>query len=245
MIRATEPAVIDTFEGDIRNLHGLTLGHRLTGHAFSLLDRIASQGPGDVLRIAQRRARAEFFGRFVVVEDLPRLRSRQLIGVSKDRGEDGIEIESRTHRAADLAEGFELVDRAAELRSACLELLEQPRVLDCDHRLVGEGLQHGDLSFGEHRGLGTGDGDCTNRAAVAEHRARQARCVSRPPQPGSAGDIPGPRERPVRRLRLWVEMARAVTLSRLGASGRLAGLPRCLGLMPCAATTWISSPSNV
>ncbi len=82
----------------------------------------------------------------------------------------GIEIERRAHRTADLAERLELFDRPTQLRSARLQLVEQPCVLDRDDGLVGEGLEHGDLPFRKHRGFGASDRDHSNWAAVAKHR---------------------------------------------------------------------------
>ena len=63
----------------------------------------------------------------------------QPIGRLDDRIEHRLKIE---FRAADdlenLGSGSLLFKCDAELRGARLHLLEKPRVLDCDHRLVGE-----------------------------------------------------------------------------------------------------------
>jgi hypothetical protein len=50
---------------------------------------------------------------------------------------------------ADLAERAQLADRLAEFACACLYLFEQPRVLDCNYRLIGKGGKQLDLLFGE------------------------------------------------------------------------------------------------
>ena len=42
-----------------------------------------------------------------------------------------------------------MLQRLAQLRVALAELLEQPHVLDGDHRLVGEGFEQIDLPVGE------------------------------------------------------------------------------------------------
>ena len=42
-----------------------------------------------------------------------------------------------------------LLERLLQLRSPRLHLLEQPHILDRDHRLVGEGLDELDLLIGE------------------------------------------------------------------------------------------------
>ena len=50
-----------------------------------------------------------------------------------------------------------LLERLGQLAVPRLELLEQPHVLDRDHRLVGEGLQQRDLRVGEGPHLGRAD----------------------------------------------------------------------------------------
>ncbi len=54
-----------------------------------------------------------------------------------------------------------------------LRLVEQARVLDGDHSLVGEGLQQPHLIFGERSDLGAADGDRADDLALAQHRHRQ------------------------------------------------------------------------
>src|SRR6516225_5698285 len=69
------------------------------------------------------------------------------------------------------------VQRAAHLRMRLcqraillLHLLKQPRVLDGDHRLVGEGLQQIGLTFTERLYLGPRYHDYANRSAVLQKR---------------------------------------------------------------------------
>ena len=82
-----------------------------------------------------------------VVEDAADLPSyRSLVRFTKagsrfdKRLQDGIKVESR---AADDLEhvggGGLLLQRLAQFLGARLHLIEQPHVLDCDYRLVGEG----------------------------------------------------------------------------------------------------------
>ena len=66
-------------------------------------------------------------------------------GPRHDGGEHRLQVERRGDRLPDLAERGELPDRALELGRARLQLGEQPRVLDGDDRLVGEGLEQRDL----------------------------------------------------------------------------------------------------
>ena len=65
----------------------------------------------------------------------------------------------------------------AQLAVARLHLLEQPRVLDGDHRLVGEGLEQLDLGVGERDRIAPYDVDGTDRRVAFQHRHRQARAV--------------------------------------------------------------------
>ena len=67
-------------------------------------------------------------------------------------------VEDRLHvrrRAADDAEHLGrrrlMLQRLAQFRVALAEFLEQPHVLDGDHRLVGEGFEKRDLLFGKGR----------------------------------------------------------------------------------------------
>ena len=70
------------------------------------------------------------------------------------RIEHGLQIE---RRAADDLEhvggGGLLLQRFAQLVGALLHRVEQPHVLDGDHRLVGEGLDQRDLLVGERPDL--------------------------------------------------------------------------------------------
>ena len=63
--------------------------------------------------------------------------------------EHGLEVEGGADRLADLAERLELADRARQVLGARLQGLEQPDVLDGDHRLIGERLEELDLLVGE------------------------------------------------------------------------------------------------
>ena len=62
---------------------------------------------------------------------------------------------------------------AVWLLQRLLGLVEQPHVLDRDHRLVGEGLQQRDLLVGERAGVGRGRRDAADRPALAQQRHEQ------------------------------------------------------------------------
>jgi hypothetical protein len=61
-----------------------------------------------------------------------------------------------------------LLQRSGQLAGARLLGIEQPRVLDGDRRLVGEGLQEIDLFFREQPCLSAGDCDRPDRNALAQ-----------------------------------------------------------------------------
>ncbi len=71
------------------------------------------------------------------------------------------------HRLPHLAQRGELPDGALELGRALLQLGEQPRVLDGDHRLVRERLEQRDLGRRERTGLRADHGDDADDVAAA------------------------------------------------------------------------------
>ncbi len=67
---------------------------------------------------------------------------------------------------------------AVRSRFTSLQLVEQPHVLDRDHRLVGEGLEQRDLVVGEPAGLAAGHRDRPDRLVVTEQRHRHPASVA-------------------------------------------------------------------
>jgi hypothetical protein len=63
-----------------------------------------------------------------------------------------------------------LLQRFGEITVALLQFLEQPHVFDCDHRLIGEGLEKRDLLFAERTYLLPANMDSSNRNALAHQR---------------------------------------------------------------------------
>src|SRR6266849_298406 len=63
--------------------------------------------------------------------------------------------------------------RLGQLAGFCLNLLEQSDVADRDHRLVGEGLQQGNLFFAERMYLGAAKRDRSNALTLAQQRYAQ------------------------------------------------------------------------
>ena len=66
-----------------------------------------------------------------------------------------------------------LLQRLAQLARARLHLVEQPRVLDRDHRLVGEGRDQLDLFLGEGTHLLAPQDDHADRRAFPHERNSQ------------------------------------------------------------------------
>ena len=87
-----------------------------------------------------------------------------------DGVEHGLQIERRIDRLADLTERAQLPDRLRELARARLHLVEQPHVLDRDHRLVGEGSDQLDLLLGKGINSGARQKQDADRSSLAEER---------------------------------------------------------------------------
>jgi hypothetical protein len=83
----------------------------------------------------------------------------------------GLQVESRAtdHLQHVGCRGL-LLQRVGEIARACLHLVEQPHVLDRDHRLIGEGLQEFDLSLVERTRLGASDHQSALDPVVAQQR---------------------------------------------------------------------------
>ena len=78
-------------------------------------------------------------------------------------------------RAGDYAQDF---TRGSLLLQRLFEFVEQPNVLDGDHRLVGEGLEELDLRRGEGAHLDATCAQSTNKFSLADEGARPKRCGS-------------------------------------------------------------------
>ena len=95
--------------------------------------------------------------------------SHELNGRADQRFQHGLQIEGR---AADdfqhLGGGGLLLQRLGQIARARLHLVEKPHVLDCDHGLVGEGLDQLDLASAEYAWLRARDDDSTDERLVAD-----------------------------------------------------------------------------
>ena len=73
----------------------------------------------------------------------------QLNRVGDDSRQHSFEVQSRAYHLTDFAERLELAHRPCQLLGSLVQFLEQPHVLNGDHRLVGEGFQQLDLLRGK------------------------------------------------------------------------------------------------
>jgi hypothetical protein len=112
-----------------------------------------------------------FLARVVVLPDRAAGGARQGSRARDDRLQHRFEIEGRAQRPADVTERGQLVHRARELARSRLQLGQQPRVLDGDDGLVGEGAQELDLPLVERVDLV--EDDHSHRVLAPQHRDSQ------------------------------------------------------------------------
>ena len=75
--------------------------------------------------------------------------------------------------------GAQIFERLRQLPRAFLQLGEQPRILDRDHRLAGKGAQQLDLRLGKQLRLEPHHRDGADRDIVAQHRHDQNAAIAR------------------------------------------------------------------
>ena len=95
------------------------------------------------------------------------------------RFEHRIEIERRSaDRFEDVGRRRLLLQRFLKILRPRLHLVEQPHVLDRDHRLVSESLQQPDVIRRERAWLAAGDADHPDRGAFAHQRRKQHAAIA-------------------------------------------------------------------
>jgi hypothetical protein len=96
----------------------------------------------------------------VVAKDMAELSFAKLCGTLSNGVEHRLDIGGRAADDAEHIAGRSLILQGLlEFALACLLCLEQPRVLDSDHSLVGEGLEKLNLSVGELADFSASDAD--------------------------------------------------------------------------------------
>jgi hypothetical protein len=106
-------------------------------------------------------------------------------------------VEHRLDVAGRLADHFENFRCRRLPLQRLLRFVEQAHVFDCDHRLVGEGLEEDKLAFGEGTGLDPKQGDGADGHPVAKQRHHNLTAPA---------DLTGERPRAARRVRLGFEI---------------------------------------
>src|SRR5262245_18352461 len=95
-------------------------------------------------------------------------------GVSQHRLKDRLQRSGRTADNLEHVGGRGLLlQRFGEIAGTLAQLVEQPGVLDSDHRLGGEVLDQLDLLVGERQNLLAVYADCSDQLAFLEHRNQQ------------------------------------------------------------------------
>src|SRR5262249_19946937 len=156
--------------GDVGDLDGLPDRTSPTDRALAEPDRFRPYYRQVLRRYPVRAPRLKGLRTLVELVDDAAVASGQLNGAADDGLEHGLELERGADRSADLTERAKLRDRPGKFARARLHLVEQPHVLDRDHRLVGEGGYQLDLLVGERRNFGLQNSDDTAKSPFAEQR---------------------------------------------------------------------------
>src|SRR5262249_26986463 len=105
----------------------------------------------------------------IVTENHAVLGTANAHGILQQRLKDTLEVKRRAANGLEhLGRGSLLPQRLAQLLGAFLYLIEQPHVLDRDHRLVCEGRSKVNLLAGEGPYRLTGKENCANRFSFAQ-----------------------------------------------------------------------------
>ena len=141
--------------------------------ALSLRHRPRPERLDQLIRQPVRRVQAKLLTYFLVLVDGTAVHAGKLRGARDDRAQYGFQVERRTDGLADFAQCLQFSYRLRELGRARLKFLEEPNVLDRDHRLIGEGLQQSDLFFGKRARDAPADSDGAHGLVLAHQRNAQ------------------------------------------------------------------------
>ena len=155
---------------DVRDLHRRAPQAGQARHAFPKPYGLAGQPFDHVLVQLVRCLDVEQLGVLVIGVEYPGVGLAEGYGMSSDRLENRAQLQGRVHGLAHLSERLQLAHRARQLARPRLHLIEQPRVLDGDRRLVGEGRHELDLLIGEGPHIRAGQGHDTDRNDLPQYR---------------------------------------------------------------------------
>src|SRR5215472_5276483 len=112
---------------------------------------------------------------WVELKDATAIRSGEIHRIAGNRIQHLPQIQRRADRPANVAKSANLFERKLKLAGALLNFLEQPHVLNGNHRLVGEGRHKLDLFVSKRLDLSPEDNDHANRNAFPEQRHSEYR----------------------------------------------------------------------
>ena len=163
------------FRPQVGDLSRAVLGQQRSNRRIAHVDMPMRQRLDQLLVHAVGGAQPKLALGVVENVDRTRLGAGELRRLGDDGREHGFEVEGRVHRLRYLTKRAQFADRSAELVGALAQLVEQPRILDGDHRLVGEGSHQIDLLFGEWPDLLATQIERTDQFVVLQHRDSQKR----------------------------------------------------------------------
>src|SRR5262245_6725478 len=130
---------------NIGDLHWFTARCRSTYHSISQTRWIGTKRVDEFLFHMIRRPKQELFRLLVVFVNRPPVGAAQLDRMGNDSRQHGFEVERGAYRLTNFAQCSQLTYRLHQLPRPCFEFLEQPHVFNRNDRLVGEGLEQGNL----------------------------------------------------------------------------------------------------
>jgi hypothetical protein len=154
----------------VRQLHRRTLLRGVADRRIAYEDMPVPDRRDQGLVHAIGRAQLEFPARFVERVDRSRLGGGQLHGLGDDGVQYGGEIQRRIDGVADLAESAQFLDRPGQFGGARPQFVEQPHVLDRDHRLIGKIRDQLNLLAAERSDFLAVDADRADQFALLQHR---------------------------------------------------------------------------
>src|SRR5262249_3586906 len=135
--------------GDVGDLDGLPDRTSPTDRALAEPDRFRPYYRQVPRRYPVRAPRLKGLRNLVELVDEAAVATGELGGAADDGLEHGLELECGADSSADFTERAKLRDRLREIARACLHLVEEPYVLDRNHRLISEGGDQFNLLVGE------------------------------------------------------------------------------------------------
>src|SRR5262245_11706348 len=148
---------------NVRHLQGLTLGDCLAETCLTRRDVELAEPCDDLLFDPCGLAEFESGDCVAIVKDRPTVSAGEFDGAVDDCLEYSVQLESRTHGAADLTQG-------GEIAVPRLHFLKEARIFDGNYRLIRECLQERDLLVGERSRLNFVDIDGADWATIPYHR---------------------------------------------------------------------------